>query len=93
MKVHEFHTGSHRPRRCSSRGAVQYGCAWLILVVALSGLSAQEVEKAAPTGPRLEFESKEVDLGTLDRGQVVIARFTARNVSDQPVRIQRVKPG
>jgi hypothetical protein len=93
MNVHGFHTGSYRPRRRLSRDAIQYGCAWLILVVALSGLSAQQAETVQPTGPRIEFDSKEADLGTLDRGQVVTARFSARNVSDQPVRILRVKPG
>ena len=93
MNVPEIHTGSHEswPRR--SRHAFQYGFVLMILVVGLSGLSAQEAANPAPAGPRLEFESKEIDLGDLDRGQVVTARFAARNVSDQPVRIQRVKPG
>jgi hypothetical protein len=93
MNVSKFHSGSHESWRRRSQHAFQYGCVWLILVVVLSGLSAQEAENAAPAGPRLEFEAKEIDLGDLDRGQVVTARFTARNVSDQPVRIQRVKPG
>ena len=93
MNVYEFHIGSLRPRRCSSRAAIQYGCAWLILVVVLSSLSAQEVEQPLPSGPRLEFESTEIDLGTIDRGEISMARFTVRNLGDQPLRIVRVKPG
>jgi hypothetical protein len=93
MNVSEFHDGSHESSRPRSRHAFQYGFAWLILVVVLSGLSAQKAPNAAPVKPRLEFESEKIDLGELDRGKVVTARFTARNVSDQPVRIQKVKPG
>ena len=93
MNVSEFHSGSHESWRRRSQHAFQYGCVWLILVVALSGLSAQEGEKVSPAAPRLQFETKELDLGSLDRGQVVTARFSVRNVSDQPVRILRVKPG
>ena len=93
MNVREFHIGSHRPRRRTPRDAIQYGCVWLILVVALSGLSAQDGAKVSPAAPRLQFETKELDLGSLDRGQVATARFSVRNVSDQPMRILRVKPG
>ena len=93
MNVREILIGSHCPRRRSPRDAIQYGCLSLILVVALSGLSAQQGEKVSSAVPRLEFETKEVDLGSLDRGQVITARFSARNVGDQPVRILRVKPG
>jgi hypothetical protein len=93
MIVPEFHDGSQRSWRFPPRHAIQYGSVLLILVVALSGLVAQEAADLSATGPRLEFESEEIDLGDLDRGQVVTARFTARNVGDQPVRIQRVKPG
>lgn len=93
MSVSELNTRSPASRRRPSRHAFQYGAAWLILVVALSGLAAQQVEPAQPAAPRLEFESKEIDLGELDRGQVVTARYSLHNVSNQPVRIQRVKPG
>jgi len=63
------------------------------LVVVLSGLSAQEVEQPVPSGPRLEFDSTEVDLGTVDRGETATARFVVRNAGDQPLHLLRVKPG
>jgi len=93
MNVGKFHVGSLWSRRCPSRAAIQYGCAWLILVVVLSSLSAQEIKQPPPSSPRFEFESTEVDLGTIDRGEITTVRFTLRNVGDQPVRILRVKPG
>ena len=93
MNIRESYIGSFRPRRCSARATIQYGGAWLILVVVLSSLAAQEVGKPLPSGPRLEFESTEVELGTIDRGEVSTARFTVRNLGDQPLRIVRVKPG
>jgi hypothetical protein len=93
MNVREIHIGPHRPRRPSSRPVVQYGLVWLILVVVLSGPFAQEGKKGPTASPQLEFETRELDLGSVDRGQVVTARFSARNVGDQPVRILRVKPG
>ena len=93
MNVPDFYSDSHESWARGSRHAFQYGIVLLILVVGLAGFSAQEAANPAPAGPRLEFESKEIDLGDLDRGQVVTARFAARNISDQPVRIQRVKPG
>jgi len=93
MNIGKFHIGSPWPRRCSSRAAIQYGCACLIWVVVLSSLSAQAVKQPGASTPRFEFESTEIDLGTIDRGEVSTARFTLRNVGDQPVRILRVKPG
>jgi hypothetical protein len=61
--------------------------------IGTAGLWAQEGSKVAPDSPHLQFDSTEIDLGDIDRGSVAVAGFTVRNVGDQPVRIERVKPG
>jgi len=75
------------------RRAIRFGTALLVVFIGVAGSWAQKGATAAPDSPRLEFESMEVDLGDIDRGSVAVARFTARNVGEHPVRIERVKPG
>jgi hypothetical protein len=49
--------------------------------------------EAAGPRPKLQIVDREVDLGKLHRGDKAEARFELRNVGDEVLRIQRVKPG
>lgn len=48
---------------------------------------------ADSTGPRLEIEAAEVDLGTVSRGATVEARFRLRNAGDRDLHILEARPG
>jgi len=71
----------------------QYGLAILLLVVGVVPVRAEEPVSADGPVPRIEVESYEVDLGTVDRGDLVEARFAIRNVGGRELRILKVKPG
>jgi hypothetical protein len=55
--------------------------------------SAGEPEKPAASGPRIEIAQREIDLGSLFRGESAEARFEIRNLGDETLRILRAKPG
>jgi hypothetical protein len=63
------------------------------LVVGIVPIRAEEPVSAGGPAARIEVESYEVDLGTIDRGDLVEARFAIRNVGEQDLRILKVKPG
>lgn len=69
----------------------------LVLLLALSCAAGpaigQEPAGAATIGPRLEIEPREIDLGPIDRGADVEAKFTLRNTGDQTLEILKAKPG
>jgi hypothetical protein len=65
----------------------------LLLCGAASPLLADEPEGKAPSGPRIEVDATEIDLGVLDKGVVAEAKFTLRNTGDQTLKIIRAKPG
>jgi hypothetical protein len=50
---------------------------------------------AAPTGPapHIKFETVEVNLGDVVRGQDAVATFTYQNTGDAPLHILSAKPG
>jgi hypothetical protein len=69
----------------------------LLIALALAAVppvaSAGEQKEAAPSGPRIEVEAKEIDLGVINKGAVAEATFTIRNGGDQILKITRAKPG
>jgi hypothetical protein len=65
----------------------------LALGAATLSIRAAEPEAAAPSGPRIEAEAAEIDLGMIDRGAPAEAKFTLRNSGDQTLKIIRAKPG
>ena len=52
----------------------------------------QEPAQPAAT-PRVEIEPLDLDLGQLVRGESTEGRFRIRNLGDDTLRIERVKPG
>ena len=56
---------------------------------------APAAEPAVPTGPspHVKFDSTEVDLGDVIRGQDAVATFTYRNTGSVPLHILSAKPG
>jgi hypothetical protein len=56
---------------------------------------AQEEQGAAPAppAPRIEVDSKEIDLGRVVRGEDVQGSFTVRNAGNAVLNIVKVKPG
>ena len=48
---------------------------------------------SAPSGPRIEVETRVIDLGVINKGAPAEAKFTIRNAGDQILEILRAKPG
>jgi len=65
----------------------------LALAAALLAGAGYETAGAEPTGPRVEVERLEIDLGQIARGATVEARFELRNVGDVDLHILEAKPG
>lgn len=75
----------------------------LCLIAAFSPASAQapageatatEAQAAPPAQPpRIEVAAREIDLGTLVRGESAEARFELRNTGGETLRILNAKPG
>jgi hypothetical protein len=65
----------------------------LVLCGAALPFLAEEPQVAAPSGPRIEVDAAEIDLGALDKGVTAEAKFTLRNSGDQTLKIIRAKPG
>ena len=76
-----------------SSGLSRYLLTLLALCGAALPLVAEEPEGAAPSGPRIEVDATEIDLGVLDKGATAEATFTLRNGGDQTLKIIRAKPG
>jgi hypothetical protein len=91
----------HRPQPFTVSTRVAPAIAALLLSAGVGwaqqppATTPSEREPAAEPGPRplLQVVDREVDLGTLYRGDEAEARFELRNVGDAPLHIQRVKPG
>jgi hypothetical protein len=45
------------------------------------------------TGPRMVIKEKAVDYKEVDEGDVIEHVFKVSNIGDQPLQIQKVKPG
>jgi hypothetical protein len=74
------------------------GCSIYLLIALALGTAtlpvrAEESEAAVPSGPRIEVEESEIDLGVISKGAPAEATFTLRNSGDQTLEIIRAKPG
>ena len=67
----------------------------LLALLAMAGgaAAAQPAEAPATTGPRIEVEQREIDLGSIVRGEAAEARFALHNRGDKTANVLRVKPG
>jgi hypothetical protein len=77
----------------TSSGLSRYLLALLALCCGALPLSADQPEGVAPSGPRIEVDAAELDLGVLDKGVTAEAKFTLRNSGDETLKIIRAKPG
>jgi hypothetical protein len=67
-----------------------------LLLSAVAGAAPvkDEPRRFAPGGtPTIEVRERVVDLGQVNRGETVVARFALANVGDATLRIIRAKPG
>jgi hypothetical protein len=85
-------TSDHRTARAALRAA--------LLLAALLGWGANVAQTPPPAAaetvvaaPRIEVAEREVDLGTVVRGETREARFALHNTGDATLRILRAKPG
>jgi hypothetical protein len=62
------------------------------LAILLAASWAAAADAPAP-GPRLKFDSVDLNLGDVVRGDDAVATFTYRNVGDAPLKILSAKPG
>ena len=60
----------------------------ICFTITLSLAWAQEA-----TGPRMVLKEKSVDYKEVDEGEVIEHVFTVLNQGDQPLQIEKVKPG
>ena len=65
----------------------------LALVFAFGTVVATAAADAPPSGPHLKFDTVDLNLGDVVRGQDAVATFTYRNVGDAPLKILSAKPG
>ena len=61
--------------------------------LALGGAFAQAPAPAAAGTPHLRFDTTEVNLGKVIRGEDAVATFTYHNTGDAPLHILSAKPG
>ena len=62
----------------------------LSLLFVFSGMCANAVESM---GPKLVIENKTFDFQKVDEGTILEHAFVVKNVGDQPLQIQKVRPG
>lgn len=80
-----------RPRLWQRRGIAGFAVVWL-LGHGGAALTADPSDGSTGT-PRLVVETREVDLGSLVRGQKAEGQFRLRNAGDAVLRLESVKPG
>ena len=64
--------------------------AWL---AAASGLACLAGPEAAPSGPRIQFDSTDYNLGQVMSGEVVIHAYTFTNTGNEDLVVESVRPG
>lgn len=81
-RSHVVSTGGARARRRVVAG---------VIALVLTGAAGSSADAAS--GPRVEVDAREIDLGTVVRGETVKARFVLRNTGDEVLRVLKAKPG
>ena len=87
-------TPLRRHRILVSRGSV--GVVLMLLLALLLAARGGPTTETAPKvddygdGPRLALDNRSLDFGNAARNQEIKARFTLRNVDDQPLRVEKV---
>lgn len=65
----------------------------MLFSLVISTFCATSASGQETHGPRLVVEEKVHDFGKVQEGQVIEHRFRVLNKGDQPLLIERVKPG
>lgn len=64
---------------------------FIFILCFITHLSLARAQKA--TGPRMVLKEKTVDYKEVDEGEVIEHVFKVLNEGDQPLQIEKVKPG
>jgi hypothetical protein len=77
----------------SARQRAQLAKVALIPALFVASAAAQTADPADAQGPLIRIAEREVDLGTVIKGDNPEARFSIENVGTEPLRILKVQPG